>query len=210
MGASVLASCLGTIFLTLMLVRVPGIQSSDSGNAGQAFGAAAAATSAVVLIYIARTFRRQGSDSRMHLDVLDAQRAELALQREDARSSHEILQRTAEAAVRGQHQGLMHMAIEDPELAAVWPGYGPEVPEERTKQYLYANLIVSFHCMVYMLNYYTDHEAEENICYLFKSRVIRDFWEDTREARTQNSPYGGKMRKFYELAESAYQRDVDD
>lgn len=199
-------SCLGSIALTLALVRIPGLQSSGSGNAGQAFGAAAACASFFVLLYAARSFHQQAEEFRMRREEMAAQCEEMRMQREDARLGHEGAQRTAEAAVRGQHLALTRMAIEDPVLSAVWPGYGSEADEVRTKQYRYANLIVSFQCMAYQLKYNTDDEALEIMAHLFSSPIIHSFWEETRAGRNRCTPYGGAMRKFYDLAELAFER----
>ncbi|MFF4255009.1 DUF6082 family protein [Streptomyces sp. NPDC001663] len=199
-------SCVGSIALTLALVHVPGLQSSASGNAGQAFGAAAACASFFVLLYAARSFHQQAEEFRMRRVEMAAQCEELRANREDARLGHESAFRAAEASVRGQHVMLTRMAIEDADLSAVWPGYGAEFDPVRTKQYRYANLIISFQCMSYQLKYNTDDEVLELMQHLFSSPVIHDFWAETRETRNRVTPYGGSMRKFYELAELAFQQ----
>ncbi len=199
-------SCAGSIALTLALVRIPGLQSSESGNAGQAFGAAASCASFFVLLYAARSFHQQAEEFKMRREEMATQCEEIRAQREDARLGHESAFRTAEAAVRGQHMALMRMAIEDQELSAVWPGYGMDSNPQRVKQYRYANLIISFQCMAYQLKYHTDDEALEAMQHLFSSPIIRDFWIETRVGRNRVTPYGGSMRKFYDLAELAFER----
>lgn len=203
-------SVVGSIALTIVLVKIPGLQSSGSGNAGQAFGAAAASASFFVLFYMARSFRLQAEESRLRREEVAEQYAEMKLQRLDAKNGHNSAERMAEASVRGQHVVLMRLAIEDPELAAVWPSYGPGVSGDCKKQYFYANLIMSFQSMAYGLNYTNDDEALEVMQHLFSSPIIYDFWATTRPARNRITPYGGKMRKFYELAELAWQRATDD
>jgi uncharacterized membrane protein YozB (DUF420 family) len=91
LGVTTLASCVGSVGLTMLLTSLPTIQSTSISNAGQAYGAAAAATSVVVLIYIARTFRHQNDESRMHREVLEAQTAELCLQRESTQGQHKTV-----------------------------------------------------------------------------------------------------------------------
>jgi hypothetical protein len=208
MLAIMAASCVGSVGLTLVLTSLPQIQSTSNGNAGQAYGAAAAAASMVVLIYIARTFRQQGDEARMHREVLDAQRLELSLQREEAHDLHQNTRRSAEAAVREQHIKLLQMAIEDPLLMKCWPSYGRNISDDRRKQYMYCNLIISHQCMCYELGYFTDAEIEESLYRIFSSAIIREFWEKTRIGRNSATPYGGKMRKFYETTELAYLRRV--
>ncbi|MCF3134045.1 DUF6082 family protein [Streptomyces olivochromogenes] len=203
-----IASCAATVGLTLFLTSFSEVQSTASGNAGQSFGAAAAATSVVVLIYIARTFHQQGEESRMQREVLEAQRAELALQREVAENQHETARRVAEAAIREQHRRLFQMAFDDPLLMAVWPPYEPDIPADRTRQFMYANLVISHQCMCWELGYLDDESSVSNLYYLFSSAPMREFWERTRAARDCATPHSGKMRQFYDAAEMAYQRQL--
>lgn len=202
------ASCVGSFVLTLALTSLPAIQSTATGNAGQAYGAAAATTSVVVLVYIARTFRHQSTEAHMHREVLEAQTAELCLQRETSQEQHKTVQRSAEAAVRGQHIKLLEMAINDPLLMGCWPGYSPGISDDRRKQYMYCNLIISHHCMCYELGYFTDEEVEASLYHLFGSEIVRSFWETTRMPRNHTAPHGGLMRKFYDMTELAYMRRV--
>jgi len=203
-----ISSCAATIGLTVLLTSFSEIQSTARGNAGQAFGAAAAATSVVVLIYIARTFHQQGEESRMQREVLDAQRAELALQRQVAENQHETTRRVAEAAVREQHRQLLQLALGDPLLMSVWPPYAPDMPEELTRQFMYANLIISHLCMCWELDYLDDEECASNLYFTFSSCTMREFWEITRANRDCSTPHTGKMRQFYDVAEMAYQRQL--
>ncbi|MEV0220060.1 DUF6082 family protein [Streptomyces sp. NPDC050704] len=182
------------------------LQTSANGNAGDAFGSAAAASSVVVLFYIARTFHQQGEESRMQRQLLEAQRLELSMQREIAEGQHKSSQQAAAASFRRQHQSLLQMAIGDPLLMECWPGYGPEVTGDRRRQYMYANLVISHHAMCYELGYYTDDEIEEALYHTFGSAVTQKFWKETRSRRNSSTPYGGSMRKFYDLAELAYLR----
>ncbi|MER6418335.1 DUF6082 family protein [Streptomyces sp. NPDC001137] len=204
--ALVVAACVASILVTVFLVRVPGLQSPQSGNAGQAFGAAAGVTSMIVLVFMVRTFHQQRQETQMQRELLDAQLNEVMSQSEYARINNECAQRMAEAAVREQHQALLSAAIEDPLLADVWPGWGTDVSEEKRKQFLYANLIISFHYMAYTVNYTSVDEVEASMFRLFQSEVISEFWEQSRPIRAGGTAPGGSMWKFYEMAELAYQR----
>lgn len=199
LGIITLISCIGSVGLTLVLTSLPVIQSTAAGNAGQAYDAAAAATSVIVLVYIARTFRHQGDEARINRELI-------SLQRDDTQGQHKTVQRSAEAAVRARHIKLLEMAINDPELMQCWPVYGIADSDERRRQYLYCNLIISHHCMCYELGYYSDDEVEQTLRHIFTNEIVRSFWETTREARSRNAPHGGTMRKFYDLAELTYLR----
>ncbi|WP_221740747.1 DUF6082 family protein [Streptomyces sp. RP5T] len=209
LAITTLVSCVGSFGLTLALTSFPGIHSTASGNAGQAYGAAAATTSVVVLVYIARTFRHQSEESRMHREVLEAQTAELCLQREAGQSQHNTVRRSAEAAVRARHIKLLEMAMDDPLLMQCWPDYGPDTSHNCRKQYMYCNLIISHHCMCYELGYFTDEEVEASLYHIFGNEIVRSFWEKTRAPRGRTAPHGGLMRKFYDMTELAYLRRVD-
>ncbi|MBK3629806.1 hypothetical protein JHN59_34365 [Streptomyces sp. MBT49] len=209
LAATTAAACIGSLGITLALTCLPFIQSTEIGNAGQAYGAAAAATSVIVLVYIARTFQQQSVEARMHRAVLEAQTAELCLQREMTESQHKTVQRSAEAAVRARHIKLLEMAINDPLLMDCWSGYGPNISDDRRKQYLYCNLIVSHQCMCYELGYYTDEEVISSLRGIFHNEVMRNFWQATQVARDQIAQHGGSMRKFYDLAELAYSHQMN-
>ncbi|MCI3274266.1 DUF6082 family protein [Streptomyces cylindrosporus] len=205
-AAVVAASCAASVLITMLLVRVPGLQSPQSGNAGQAFGAAAGLTSMVVLVYMIRTFHQQRQETQMQRELLDAQLNEVMSQSEYARINNECAQRMAEATVRAQHHALITSAIDDPVLADVWPGWGPDISAEKRKQFLYANLIVSFQCMAYMVDYMSADEVDASMYRIFQSEIICEFWERSRPARFVGTASGGAMWKFYEMAEVAYQR----
>ncbi|MFG2799450.1 DUF6082 family protein [Streptomyces pseudovenezuelae] len=210
LGITTLVSCVGSFGLTMLLTSLPAIQSQADSNAGQAYGSAAAATSVVVLLYIARTFRHQNDEARMHREVLEKQTAELCMQRESTQDQHKTVQRSAEAAVRARHIKLLEMAMNDPDLMECWPNYRTGSSNTRRKQYMYCNLIISHLSMCYELDYLTDGEIEENLQHIFKSELIREFWQSSRAPRSHTAPYGGRMRKFYEIADNAYSRSTSD
>jgi len=218
LGVITLVSCIGSVGLTLALTSIPAVQSTAMGNAGQAYGAPAAATSIVVLIYIARTFRLQSEESRLQREILvsqtqesrlqretlEAQTTELALQRESSLDQHKTARRSAEAAVRARHIKLLEMAINDPLLMECWAGYSSNISNDRKKQYLYCNLIISHCCMCYELGYVNDDEVQASLRHILSNEVVREFWESTRAPRNIVAPHGGKLRKFYDFAELAY------
>lgn len=203
LGIITLVSCVGSVGLTLALTSLPIIQSTAAGNAGQAYDAAAAATSVIVLVYIARTFRHQGDEARMNRELI-------SLQRDDNQGQHKTVQRSAEAAVRARHIKLLEMAINDPELMQCWPMHEVADSDKCRKQYLYCNLIISHHCMCYVLGYSTDDDVEQTLYHTFGNEIVRNFWGATRPARTRTAWHGGQMRKFYDLAELAYLRRLND
>jgi hypothetical protein len=164
-----------------------------------------------VLLYAARSFHQQAEEFKMRREEMAVQCEEMRAQREDARYAHKSAFRAAEAAVRGQHLLLTRMAIEDPDLSEVWPEYAGNINQMRAKQYRYANLIISFQCMSYQLKYNTEDETLNIMRHLFSSPIIHEFWVTTRGARNSGTPYGGSMRKFYELAELAFEQySLDD
>jgi hypothetical protein len=150
-----------------------------------------------VLFYAARGFRQQADEFHLRRQEMSEQAELMRLQCADARSGHASAERIAEAAVRSQHTALIRLALEDRELAAVWPPYPGSLSDTQNRQFLYANQIISFQAMSYSIGYLTDDEVRSSLGYLFTSAIISEFWRGTRSAREQSSPYGGKMRKFY-------------
>lgn len=100
------------------------------------------------------------------------------------------------------------MALGDPLLMNVWPQYAPNMTEELTRQFMYANLIISHVCMCWELGYLDDEACESNLYYIFSSCAMREFWEQSRAIRDCATPHTGKMRQFYDSAEMAYQRQL--
>src|SRR5256885_2340471 len=82
--------------------------------AGQAFGVLTAVFSGFALAALVITFL-------MQLQELKAQRMELCQQRELLGRAGTALHRSAEAQLRNLHRDLMRLAMEDEELAEVWP-----------------------------------------------------------------------------------------
>ncbi|MFD6286918.1 DUF6082 family protein [Streptomyces sp. NPDC060205] len=205
------ASIVGSVGITVALVRIPWFQSVESGNAGQAYGAAAATASVVVLVFIARTFQQQAEESRIHREesrmycqVLEGQRAELALQREATHKQGESARCSAEAALRAQHQRLLELALRDPLLMEVWPSHDPTLPQERKRQYMYANLIISHHYMCHTGGSFTEEEISVSLRHIFSAALMREFWEWSSSHRQRTIIPAGSMAKFYAVAEQAY------
>src|SRR2546423_8092597 len=82
--------------------------------AGQAFGVLTAVFSGFALAALVITFL-------MQLQELKAQRTELCQQRELLRQARVALHRSAEAEIRTLHTDLMRLAMDDDDLADVWP-----------------------------------------------------------------------------------------
>jgi hypothetical protein len=92
------------------------------------------------------------------------------------------LQRSVNAEVRNQHVALIRMAINDPDLAAVWPNdsCGDPVTE---RQYLYANLLIQHIWLQHTAGVATHEEMINNLKHVFASPIVRAFWRDTANTR---------------------------
>lgn len=163
--------------LGLVAVLGPVVQSQTWivwGNVGQAFGVLASVLSGLALAAVVIVFRAQRQE-------IANQQTELALQREYLREARAELHRSAEANLRMLHVDLIRLALDDPQLADVWPISG--VPADRRRQYLYANLIVQHAWLQERVSVYSEEEMRSNLRYLFESPVIREFWRTTMNAR---------------------------
>jgi hypothetical protein len=90
----------------------------------------------------------------------------------------------------------------------VWPGYDGEMSEDLRRQFMYANLIISFQWMCWETGYLADNEVENTLHHMFSSHKVQEFWERTRVPRDLSSPHSGGMREFYDHCELAYQRQI--
>ncbi|UNO41987.1 DUF6082 family protein [Streptomyces sp. MST-110588] len=201
---AVLIACLCCAALSVLLVHIPGLQSAASSNAGQAFGAAAAASSAVVLFYMARTMRMQENESKMQRLALSSQQEVLETQCRATGATNGELHRTSEALIRGLHMSLMKMAMNDPELAATWPLYDPEVCFTRNKQFFYINQVLSMHLLMYEVGY-SERHLGAGLRYQFSNPLWREFWETRRAARGELVPPDTVEGEFSQVVERAYQ-----
>jgi hypothetical protein len=191
--------------LSLCLVRVPALRTSGSSNAGQSFGAAAAACSAVVLFYMARTMRMQEVESEMQRQVLQAQQEILRDQCEETQLMKGELHRTSEALVRALHISLLQTAMGDPDLSATWPSLADGMPEVRRKQFLYINQVLSFHYMAFDTGGYSESAIEAVLRPLFTVPVWREFWERNRDDRMNRVPCDSAEFRFSLVVQRAYE-----
>ncbi|WP_438290561.1 DUF6082 family protein [Streptomyces sp. HUAS TT7] len=198
------AACCSCVALSLLLVRIPWLQSQDSSNAGQALGAASAVSSTAVLIYMAGAIRVQMREAEFHRDALRSQQESLQEQCQVSGLTNGELHRTSEALMRGLHMSLHKMAMDDPDLVATWPSYSSEGSELRNKQYLYMNQVLSLHFLAYETGYSTA-QIEGSFQHLFTSQLWQEFWESLRISRAQEIPPGTAEAEFSEIVERAYQ-----
>lgn len=117
---AILAACLGCAFVSVLLVQIPLLQSNSSSNAGQAFGAASAASTTAALFYMARTMRMQKKESELQRLALQYQLEALEAQCDVAGLSRGELHRTSEALIRGLHMSI----LKRPWTTRNWPPHG--------------------------------------------------------------------------------------
>ncbi|PKV85898.1 DUF6082 family protein [Streptomyces sp. TLI_146] len=202
--AAIFAACCSCVALSLLLVRIPWLQTQDSSNAGQALGAASAVSSTAVLIYMAGAIRVQMREVEFHRDALRTQQESLQEQCEVSGLTNGELHRTSEALMRGIHISILKMAVDDPELAVTWPLYSSGGSELEHKQYLYMNQVLSMHFLFYETAYTAAH-VEASLQYLFTNPLWREFWESLRVARSREIPPDTVEAAFSEMVERAYQ-----
>lgn len=205
----VLAAGAACILLSLVMTMVPGLRTPGSGNAGQAYGAAASSTAVLVLFYMARTLRLQRDETSLQRQELELQRAEmrlqrteLELQRDELRRSAAELHRSAEADLRRLHMELLKMSIADPDLAEVWPAFTPGLPPKENRQYLYANLIYCHSMLAHKLEMLDDRESLGHLRYIVRSPAFRGYWEAARSMRDEIDA-ASHERRFAALVDKA-------
>jgi hypothetical protein len=92
------------------------------------------------------------------------------------------LQRSLEAEVRNHHLGLVRLAMNDPQLAAVWPrdADGDAVTQ---KQHFYANELIQYMWLAHVSGLSSRSQLVSDLRFLFTSPKIRAYWKDTAATR---------------------------
>ncbi|MDP9799729.1 hypothetical protein J2S43_008241 [Catenuloplanes nepalensis] len=145
------------------------------GDVGDAFGVVNSVASTMAVAALATTWILQTRDLR-------DQRAESAVQRTILERAESALQRSADIDLRKLHMDLIHMAIDTPHLARVWP-HQSGVNEMTQSQHMYANLLIQHAWLQHTTNIASREEMISNVRYLFASPAVRAFWKETVESR---------------------------
>ncbi|WP_189082216.1 DUF6082 family protein [Mangrovihabitans endophyticus] len=151
---------------------LPWAQWSDIG---EAFGAVNAVASAFAVLALVITWALQARELR-------SQRTEIIALRTVVQRAEAALQRSADVDVRHLHVDLTRMAIENPDLAEVWPRHAEAAPAVRA-QYLYANLLLQHAWLQHTTGLATREEMISNLRFLFASPTVRAFWRETANSR---------------------------
>jgi hypothetical protein len=162
-----------------------------------AFGVVNSVFSALALIVVGLTLWVQYRELKM-------QRSELREQRLTADESNRALHQSAEASFRELHMKLLEMAINDPSLAQVWPSYGDDVSTERTRQYLYANLILQHQAFAIRFANRDVEYVRGTVRFCFSSPVVREFWAQTMAQRDAMVATDPQVIAFQRLCDEVY------
>jgi hypothetical protein len=177
--------------VALLATGVNGADWTVFANVGESFGALNAVISGLALAAVVVTFWMQFAE-------LKAQRAELASQRESLVRSHADVYRATETDVRRLHMELIKFALKDPALARVWPIGQADLSPERTRQYLYVNLVLQHLALQARIG--TVADIERQVRRVFCSPVVREYWRDTAADRKKMVDPGSAEQRFSELA----------
>jgi uncharacterized membrane protein len=161
-------------------------------SAGQAFGVLTAVFSGFALAALVITFL-------MQLQELKAQRTELCQQRELLGQARAALHLSAEAEIRTLHGNLIKLAMDDEDLAEVWPQLVAGLAPGRNRQYLYVNLILQHLWLRFRTSVVTEPQLRSEIAFLFSSPLVRAYWRDTERSRTSHVVPGTEDFHFNEV-----------
>ncbi|WP_322749642.1 MULTISPECIES: DUF6082 family protein [unclassified Frankia] len=177
-----------TIVPTLILLAVDQNTLNRWSLIGQAVAPVGVLYSGLALFAIILTLLLQRRD-------LHNQGEELAIALDEQRRSSEI-------ALRALHVDLMKMALDDGELAEVWPPLAPGVPETRKDHY--CNLILNLQKVAYEASTIEEGELRGALAYLMKSPDMYAFWTKSRATRVEitQGDYGEDY--FTEMVDTAY------
>jgi Family of unknown function (DUF6082) len=155
---------------------------------GQAIAPVSVLYSGLALFAIVFTLIMQRRD-------LDNQGEELAVALEEQRRSSEI-------ALRALHVDLIKLALDDRELAEVWPPLGPGVPETRKDHY--CNLILNLQKVAHEASTIDESELRGALAYLMRSPDMYAFWTKVRNTRVDITGGDPDEDHFTALVDAAY------
>lgn len=182
------------VALGKLMVALASPSGTGPDSAASTFMAANAAFSGLALAAVLVTFAVQQRKARHS-------RRELSLQRRELTRTHAQLYRSAEADVRAVHVELLKIAIENPELIKVWPGF-ESVPVERGRELLYTNLVFAHHLLAFRLENLRPSEMRGHLRVLAQSAKFRDYWEFTHPQRALLDPESDEVQ-FGRLVDAA-------
>jgi Family of unknown function (DUF6082) len=134
--------------------------------------------------------------------TLFLQGRQLRHQREELNITQEEQKRNSEIVLRQLHNDLIKMAIDDPDLLAVWPPIAPGVAE--TKRDHYCNLILNMQKVAYETQTIELAELRGALDYLMRSRDVYLFWAKARAARIEVTGGDAAEGFFTSEADRAY------
>jgi hypothetical protein len=146
-------------------------------SVGQAFGVLSSVFSGLAVAVLVVT-------SWIQIQEIRKQRTEVAAWQASLQRTQGELYRSAEADLRKLHVELVKMAIQDDELATVWPSFGPEIGVARNRQYLYANLLLQHTRLQVRVGDIGPAQMQTSLRYLFKNPIMRRYWKDTADSRS--------------------------
>lgn len=150
-------------------------------DVGQTFGVLSSIISGLALGALVVT-------ARVQFREIQENRRELERQRELLLQSQSELRRTAEATLGQLQLDILKLAINDPQLAEVWPSYYPDLTAKENRQYLYANVIYQYQRIWMRVGGRGDDGVVGNMRYLFTSQIMRNYWKAAARARASLIP----------------------
>ncbi|MFE7839099.1 DUF6082 family protein [Streptomyces sp. NPDC057474] len=100
------------------------------------------------------------------------------------RLERETEQRAALIAYQRHNFDLVMKAAADPTLLPVLNAYEEELPTDRQRQYLFANLLYTHVLQGYRVGVFSRAELYGHLRGIFQSALMRDYWAATRHHRS--------------------------
>ena len=134
--------------------------------------------------------------------TLQMQRRDLHNQRESLTVALDEQRRSSEIALRALHVDLIKMALDDQELAEVWPPLSPGVPETRKDHY--CNLILNLQKVAFEAATIEEKELRGALAHLMQSADMYEFWTKVRATRVEITEGDAGEDFFTALVDEAY------
>jgi hypothetical protein len=172
-GAIAAAVATGLLFLGTVLVPIVLLYRADDGTLNR-WSLIGQALEPIGIFY-------SGAALFAVVVALAIQRRQLRTQARELSAALREQERNSEIALRQLHTDLIKMAIEDAELAAVWPPMAPGLRSGRTDHY--CNLILNLQKVAYESGTIEKTELAGVLRHLMTSPQMYSFWTKARAAR---------------------------
>ncbi|MFC8126219.1 DUF6082 family protein [Streptomyces sp. NPDC057302] len=112
--------------------------------------------------------------------------------------------------VRAYHRELIGMAINNTDLRLCWGGVLATLPQEKARQVMFSNLIVTWWHSSYMVKDLNDEQLSLSLDVFFRGEVGRRYWLENGSfwVSLMGAARSGRSRRFVAIVNARYRHAV--